>query len=224
MYQLPHKRLASVTSLPSQPLPPKTERKTSEQVPSPKSLLRLIVACSLDKITYAIPELLDPKSEKQVKDAQQKKKYRAVRRLLRKSYNNQSNKACSASPPYLPQGAAAMTDSWQVDYREQSKSYARYADLVQSLSTGKSRMNGELAKKILHIPINLSGSVITQDQEKSFAELLDLSRITRRAFLMDPALDPEVEALGVRERLRRMAPGMSGEKEHFEGYTDIKGA
>ncbi|CAA7265136.1 unnamed protein product [Cyclocybe aegerita] len=41
--------------------------------------------------------------------------------------------------------------------------------------------------------------VIAQDQEKTFAELLDLSRITRRAFLMEPTLDPEVEALRVRE-------------------------
>ena len=34
--------------------------------------------------------------------------------------------------------------------------YARYASFAQSSGTGKSRMNDELARKILYIPINLS--------------------------------------------------------------------
>ncbi len=34
--------------------------------------------------------------------------------------------------------------------------YARYVSIVQSSGTGKSRMNDELAKDIVYMPVNLS--------------------------------------------------------------------
>ena len=39
--------------------------------------------------------------------------------------------------------------------KEDVRRYARYASFVQSSGTGKSRMNDELAKTLLYLPVNL---------------------------------------------------------------------
>lgn len=38
--------------------------------------------------------------------------------------------------------------------------YARYAALIQSSGTGKSRMNDQLAKKIVYVPVNVGASTL----------------------------------------------------------------
>ncbi|RPD71010.1 hypothetical protein L226DRAFT_513675 [Lentinus tigrinus ALCF2SS1-7] len=59
--------------------------------------------------------------------------------------------------PY--QGSADALETAMVEYMrkdaQDGRRYARYAPFMQSSGTGKSRMNDELAKKILYLPINI---------------------------------------------------------------------
>lgn len=50
--------------------------------------------------------------------------------------------------------------------------YARYATFTQSSGTGKSRMNDELAKSVLYIPINLAAKDADGEYHSIFRRIM----------------------------------------------------